>query len=530
MRPFPSDVFLLGWAAITITGTGVVICHRFVRVRGLELLVYGTALGIGFLGLLGVIMAAVPSLRLLVIAMTLLLPVAAAVYWIINRIPGQLSASLSKAEKWSLGIWLLFCVFCLLLSRLNVPYPAKLPDGLFIFKRPDLNVKIQRMASLPADNYIPFVVTEYFLRQISFSKEHPVLPGQEVSNRTILMSLVALPFRAALSGLHDDPLSLGTFRYVGREWPDVGKLNTGHRYEQSLVLGLLLNSLLLPGLLLFISGLEARSGVLIAGALLFATSAYFIVQSIYIWPKSLAAFFIVLAWHGIRRALSPAIVALCAGLAYHSHPSAVVYAVGAAGFYLFKAWQGQTRWHQLIIFVTTCAFVILPWFLWNWCYLHLPSNLIQQNMFEHLEHTGDIPNVIWVRLHNLFELLTPVMFGTYPFTLSRIVKQATFSLPGAIGLLLIIPAYIRWWRLRSEPVFFWLAMVLPTLVIVFIFSFPRAVALDLPAIAGALLFLGVMQLRDVLRRHAFHLMVAAQLLCNLSVWYLYWALWQTNRL
>lgn len=52
-----------------------------------------------------------------------------------------------------------------------------------------------RIWTLALSRPLKIAVTEFLLRNISFRKERPLLPANEVSNRTILMSLVALPFR-----------------------------------------------------------------------------------------------------------------------------------------------------------------------------------------------------------------------------------------------------------------------------------------------------------------------------------------------
>ena len=527
MRPFLADVLLLVWATISIVGTGVAICHRLTRLRGLELLGFGSAAGAALFALLGLLLAAVPAVRVPVAAITLVAPVAIALYWSISRLGHELYTTLSRVVKRALLLWLLFDVLCLYLIRLNVTPPAVLPDGRFIFKQPQLNVKIQYMAGLPADNYIPFVVTEFFLCRISLKREHPILPGQEVSNRTILMSLVALPFRAALSSAQ--PVSLGTFRYVGQDWPDVSKLNTGHRYEQSLVLGLLLNSFLLLGLFVFVSGLKGGVEILVPASLLFVTSAYFIVQTVFIWPKSMAGFFTILGWHGIRRGFSPIVVALCAGLAYHSHPLSLAFAAGIGLFYFATGWNNRREWRSLVIFVAVFALVLVPWVLWTTFYLRLPSSLLAQNFLA--IHGRPLPaiNVLWARFKNLFDLLTPTVFDIYPFDLSRITAQATFSLPGAIGLLVSVPALLQLSRFRVEGAFLWCAFILPALALVFVFNFPTITSAQLPATLSVLLSLGLIWMHEHLSRPLFHVAIALQLACNLTVWAMYGAVWSTSQ-
>ena len=147
----------------------------------------------------------------ILIALTLL----SAVYFVVRRVLQEFSLALSRPSKVSLALWVLLLVLSLGLLHVDVRFPEPLPDGLYVFKTHTTNVKIQYLTSLPADNYIPFAVAEFFLRGVSFKKERPILPGNEVSNRTILMSLVALPFRVALGAPHDHPRA----RDLQLSWP-----------------------------------------------------------------------------------------------------------------------------------------------------------------------------------------------------------------------------------------------------------------------------------------------------------------------
>jgi hypothetical protein len=145
-------------------------------------------------------------------AITLVAPVAIAVYWSISRLAHELYTALSRVVKWTLLLWLLFDMLCLYLVRLNATPPAGLPDGRSIFKQPQLNVKIQYMAGLPADNYIPFVVT----------------PRSDMDARASLATSVSRGRRAAL-GLQSDRLGhvrrrvvdQSTLTVASKDWLDL---------------------------------------------------------------------------------------------------------------------------------------------------------------------------------------------------------------------------------------------------------------------------------------------------------------------
>ena len=253
---FAAGFLLMLWVVASILLNGIALLHYRTKLRGLELLGYGAASGVALHALLGWAIAAVPAARWTVVAILIALTLLSVVYVVVRRVVPEFSLPLSSPIKVSLALWFLLLVLSLQLLHIDVQYPAVLPDGPYIFKTHTQNVKIQYLTSLPADNYIPFIVTEFFLRGVSFKKERPILPGNEVSNRTILMSLVALPFRAALGAKHDHP-DLGTYNFIGRDWPDVSKLDTGNSFEQFEIVGMVLNSLLLLGVLLFCSSLGA---------------------------------------------------------------------------------------------------------------------------------------------------------------------------------------------------------------------------------------------------------------------------------
>src|SRR3954454_23590931 len=249
---FTAGFFLLVWVVGSILGNGIVLLHRLTKLRGLELVGYGAAAGVGLHALFGLGIAAIPRARLFLVFILIALTAWSTVWLVVRRILQELFLALSSASKIALGLWGLFLVLNVGILNLEVRLPESLPDGPYIFKSATTNVKLQYLTGMPADNYIPFAVGEFFLRGVSFEDVRPIMPGNEVSNRTILMSLVAMPFRVALGAPHDRPW-LGTFDYVGTKWPDVSKLNQASYFDQFAVVALILNSFMLFGLFVFCS-------------------------------------------------------------------------------------------------------------------------------------------------------------------------------------------------------------------------------------------------------------------------------------
>jgi len=462
--------------------------------------------------------AAAPAARWIFVALLIVFSLASAAYFILRRIGPELFLALSKAIKICLGLWFLLLVFCLGLLHVDVRLPEPLPDGIYIFKTPTTNVKIQHLTSLAADNYIPYAVAEFFVRGVSFEKERPILPGNEVSNRTILMSLVALPFRVALGAPRDHP-QLGTYHYIERDWPDVSKLYAADAFEQFAIVGLVLNSLLLIGLLVFCAGFGA-SPLLPAVTLLYVTNPYFIGQTIYTWPKAMAGFFILLAWNSIRHAHSPAIVGALMAVAFHSHPYAIVFAGWAGLFYLAAWWRANAQLRGIVSYIVVFGLMLLPWLIWTRYVLQIPSDLAMQNFAG----AGTDPAwaspwaFVWIRLHNLFYLLCSTIFLVYPFDLKSIVNNWLESLPGALGLVLIFPALAQCAQLPKPRPWLWFGFLGPALSILAVYSCPALPVLHgyQPLIA-VLVFFAVWWLSRHCSRPVFLALVGFQLLLNLGL-------------
>lgn len=516
---FGAGFLLLVWVVVSIFSNGIACLHRFTKLRGLELLGYGAAAGVLLHALLGCLIAAIPGFRWLFVMGLIALTILALLYFLRRKLLGDFHSSLSKATKISLALWALLLVFGLGVLHVKVRFPEVLPDGLYIFKTHTTNVKIQYLTGLPVDNYIPFAVAEFFLRGVSFKRERPILPGNEVTNRTIMMSLVSLPFRVALGAPHDHP-RLGKYSYIGREWPDISKLNTDYYFEQFAIIGLFLNSLLLVGLLVFCSGLGANVSLPYA-ALLYVTNPYFLTQTIYTWPKALAGFFILLAWTSIRRGGSPILVGALMALAYHSHPYAIVFAA-CGGLYYLARWRPE--WRRAIasacVYGLSFGLLLVPWIVWTKFILQIPSDLVSQNFAgSGTEAAWASPvNFVWIRLYNLFCLVSPMMMAVYPFDLQAVYNNWTVCIPGVVGPVLVYPAVAQCTEDLRGTSWLWYGFVAPALLILAVFS---CVALPVlhgyQSLLGLLLCLGVWWLWQHSSRRLFFVLVALQLVINLSL-------------
>jgi hypothetical protein len=515
---FAAGFLLLMWVVASILVNGIALLHYLTKLRGLELLGYGAAAGVVLHALLGCAIAAAPAVRWAFVGMLIALTLLSAGYSVVRRVLKEFSLALSTPSKVSLALWVLLLVLSLGLLHVDVRFPDPLPDGIYVFKTHTTNVKVQYLTGLPADNYIPFTVAEFFLRGVSFKKERPIMPGTEVSNRTILMSLVAMPFRVALGAPHDHP-KLGTYHYVGREWPDVSKLNTSDYFEQFAIVGLVLNSLMLLGVFVFCSSLGANS-VLPLATLLYVTNPYFIAQTVYTWPKALAGFFILLAWASIRRGHGPPVVAALMALACHSHPYAIVFA-GCVGLSYLAQWRrGKSRVPPAVLYLLVFGLILAPWIIWTRFVLHIPSDLVAQNFSgSGTEAAWASPmNFVWIRLYNLFYLAGSMVFTVYPFDFRAVLNYWLFSLPGVVGLIMIYAALAQCTELPKPRPWLWYGLLGPALLILAIYSCPALPVLHgYQSLLGVLLFFGVWWLSQHCTRTVCFGLVGLQLLFNLCL-------------
>ncbi len=343
-------------------------------------------------------------------------------------------AEASKVEKVIFIAYLLFSTLCLILACSNPTMPPDLPDGAYVSKEWTRGVKIQYITgNLPADNVIPFTAAEYFLRNISFQANHPMLPGQEVTNRPVMTAAIVTPVLAAIAPPDSMDPTLPTFSYVKTQWPDFRILVRDDRAcTVYLAVMIALNAALLLGVAAFFnSWVRWEMAPAVLGALLFTTSPYFIFQTIFTWPKDLAAFFILLALtHALTTKKHHWITGCLVGLAYLSHPYAGAFLLGFCLYYLVKE-RTKDGIRNILWIVAGFVLTTFFWFAWK-KHLNLPSDLVSQNFS--LAGQGRL-NFVWARLTNLLNTFLPVHLLAYPFNLSGILIGSTLNVAGAVGLL-----------------------------------------------------------------------------------------------
>ncbi|MEY2541453.1 MAG: hypothetical protein QOI22_1055, partial [Verrucomicrobiota bacterium] len=122
---------------------------------------------------------------------------------------------------------------------------------------------------------------------------------------------------------------------------------------------------------------------------------------------------------------------------------------------------------------------------------------------------------VWIRLKNLFDLLAPRFFDIYPFNAASIFDNCVTCLPGAVGLFIVGPAFLKCARLSTE--LRW-QIIVSAVAILLVFSGPALPVLHgYQPIVGTLIFLGLVYLNDAVSSRSFRVLVALQLLCNIGL-------------
>lgn len=345
-----------------------------------------------------------------------------------------------------------FAALCLALGLAHIKLPSDLPDGAYVNKENVTAVRIQKYTgNLPADNVVPYVASEYLVRGVSFRENHPILPGQEVTNRPILVSLAVVPIRAALAMPPSFDGRIPRYSYAQTEWPDFRIFVRDEvGFSIFLSIGVIFNAALLLA-----AGAFARRCIPLSNTssaifcALFATSPYFIFQTLFTWPKSLAAFFLLLALLSLIVYRSFPLVGIFLGLAYLSHPFAVAYIGVFLLFLILVPSLSTDRMKSAAQVFLLATLIVLPWLLWSKFGVRLKSDLVAQNFIV----TGQsMIDFFWVRVLNVASTLQPVYLLHYPFNLQVLITQASVNAVGALGAvpsLFLIPQLMRLWEDRA---------------------------------------------------------------------------------
>lgn len=459
-----------------LTSIGLILACAapFIRVaRGAPApLVLPIAVGLGvlLLAFLGLIVALVPWHKG-VSAAILLICIGG---YFVARGWRELRAILDAGARIGLLFWIALSLAAAAFV-LRVPaQPAVLPDGPYVFKQWVWPVQVQRLANdLPADNALPAVAAEFMARGLSFKEVRPLMPGQEVSNRPLLMALAALPLRVLVAPV-ESATEVKSFEYVGTRWPDTLGLVSDRAFGAFLSVAIPLNAAVALAVVALMQCLKLQSTAL-AGAALVLSSPYVLLHTFFTWPKNLAAFFIIVALTLLAtRSRAYALIGVLLGLAYLAHPFAIAYAGCAALGAFFLAERTSSRWASLQL-PLAFALMVSPWMIWTRYLLAIDADLVAQNFM----HAGPLKDFIWTRIANAAVTLLPTAFTAASFDASTFVRTHLINITSVLGFVwVLLPLLLV--RVSSSasvqhplnvPVLAGLALV-PGILLIGVFSYP----------------------------------------------------------
>jgi len=546
MIPVWCSLCLSAFALTSILVTGVAASLGLgVRPKGMPFVGGSVALGILIHALIGFLVSGFDDAKQAAAVSLLALANMTSLAVILRLARGRLITDPSLPTHLCVAALAWFCLTAVATvgSRIATK-PDSYDSPLYVFKTDVLSTRIQALTGpLPGDNAIPHVVAEFLLRDISFKAERPIVPGQEVTNRPFLMPFVVVPFRAVFDAPPLYKGRLGRFQYVGTDWPDIRPLLSDETFSQFLAIAMLLNATLVVGVLWLLSLARLPPSIVALAVATFMTSHFVLNQTLFTWPKSFCAYWVIAALMAVwrPRAVSPfatmrirdaAIAGACLGVAYWCHPLALVF---AASLFLVQAWaviRYQTRHVAETLLVTSTGFaaIITPWFIWSRLVVCIPSDLLAQNLRR---GPGPIWQECYVRLCNIYHVIVPACFDTSPISYQSLLATYWLSLPASIGLLLL--SMLLWrprttsavplcGRLQYTLAFF----ILPWLLICSSFSFPNPACLlhgfQFHVAAGLAFTVAALAVRGGRSwRHALIAVLCLQVLCNVT--YTYAKLW-----
>ncbi|MFK7777309.1 MAG: hypothetical protein QM501_04220, partial [Gimesia sp.] len=234
-------------------------------------------------------------------------------------------------------------------------------------------------------------------------------------------------------------------------------------------IGLALNSLIFFPFMLLYKELVGNKYLRFA-SLIYILTPYVLIQTIFIWPKNLAAFFILIAlYRVIIGEKGIAFTFFLLGLAYHSHPFALVFIGGFFTYYLLQDWKEKKLNYSLKALGMT-VLMLAPWFVWGKLILGIKSDLIMQNLIP-----DSIKGFFWVRIYHFYMVWSPSFLGIYPYHSEVIFRRMMICIPGVVGILTFVFSYYSLYKLIKTHHREWVlaCLILPLTLILMIFSRPN---------------------------------------------------------
>jgi len=358
--------------------------------------------------------------------------------------------------------WFLIVAIAASLTSIQILDKSQLPDGPYVYKKWSVPVENQWAAGdMPTDNSLPYFTGEFLVRGVNLEEVHPIMPGQEIINRTFGVSFIYLAFRQ-LGGFTTNEIKIPTFNYMATDWPDATVLYSTNSYKVFNAVSLVTNGFLVFVLVYVLSRIRTKNKSMVPPAILIGVFPFFVHQTFYTWTKSFCLAFTVLAIHFFlkSRYLTSG---LYLALSYQVHPMALIFIVALI---LFDLVNSRRLRSSLILPPVTSIGI---WLLWTRT-TNLNPDLIQQNLFSN----QSLVDHFFARINSLGLFLNPGILSLYPFNLRNFINAWNISgmiLALLFGLWLVISQKNLMQRSVYENSFFQISLV-SLVCSIFVFSKP----------------------------------------------------------
>lgn len=373
------------------------------------------------------------------------------------------------------------CVMTLLsLAFIGLSYPGpwnQIPDPE---PRSDrnyqvLDVKVLNVAQTNAnDNYIPYRQAQFFANRSDPGKDSFIDEwGVHFFQRTPLMGAVTAQF---FNALNDKP----PVDYI---WSSNAS-DPHHTFIKFQIIAHTLNCLFVVPAFYLLALLFNRRASQVA-LLFMIPSQFFLYNAFFSWPKSFVAFFVLLTWLLlIQRSFSTLLLAsIASGMAYLAHDLAVLY-LGASVLLLMF----QKRFRDMFVFGAINILFMVPWILTSVLLYKKPSSFAlyplslhdipqldkKKEIISEFLHTSPL-RIVAIKLESLFYLASPyqLIYAEAGQTfLRRLWALGIISIPGSLGIGMIIPAFIGIIK-KFRSITLWLMAGVPLLLSTIVIGWPK---------------------------------------------------------
>jgi len=327
-------------------------------------------------------------------------------------------------DKAGFVAWFLVVSISCFLTFIPLSKQENLPDGAYVYKNWIAPVANQwASGDLPTDNSLPYFTAEFLIRDLPMDEVHPIMPGQEIVNRTFGVPLIYLSLRQFFR-FETNRIEIPNFDYVNTSWPNVTVLYNKDSYVLYNAVSIVLNGFLVFVIFFILARRSKLFGNGYPAAVLLGTFPFLVHQTFYTWTKS---FCIALSLMAIYNYLTSKklLAGFFAAVAFQIHPMATIV---IAAIVIFEVFKNKKIAFKFVLFPTISLSI---WQLWVKT-TGLSSDLLQQNMFSN----QSIVDHISARIGSVGVLLNPGVFSVYPFNLRDFIKA--WNLAGALLAMLFL--------------------------------------------------------------------------------------------